>query len=106
MAALSLQAFDLSILDLSLPIVDGFRLIQSLQGSDDLTPAVMLIRALSVHGERLSVSIGVASRNERSIDSASLVKASDEALYRAKRAGRDRVEVEQLNEIVCLGGTG
>src|SRR5436190_18786996 len=33
------------------------------------------IRALSVHGERLSVSIGVSSRNERSIDAAALVKA-------------------------------
>jgi diguanylate cyclase (GGDEF)-like protein len=64
------------------------------------------IRALIVQGDRLSASIGVASWNERSIDAAALVKASDEALYRAKRAGRDRVEVERPNEIVCLGGTG
>jgi len=47
-----------------------------------------------VEGVPLSASIGVASReNERDLDARALVKASDEALYRAKYAGRDRVEV-------------
>ena len=46
-----------------------------------------------VHGVRLSASVGVASRGENTFDAATLVKASDEALCRAKRAGRDRVEV-------------
>jgi diguanylate cyclase (GGDEF)-like protein len=47
----------------------------------------------SVHGVRLSASIGVASRDRKhDLDAKSLVKASDDALYRAKYAGRDRVE--------------
>jgi GGDEF domain-containing protein len=45
-----------------------------------------------VHGVRLSASVGVASWSEGTVDAAGLVKASDEALCRAKRAGRDRVE--------------
>jgi diguanylate cyclase (GGDEF)-like protein len=48
-----------------------------------------------VRGVRLSASMGVASWNE-SLDAAALVRASDQALYRAKRAGRDRVEVAPL----------
>ncbi|MDB4979309.1 MAG: response regulator receiver modulated diguanylate cyclase [Myxococcales bacterium] len=51
------------------------------------------LHALVVHGERLSASIGVASGIDGSLDAAALVKASDEALYHAKRAGRGRVEV-------------
>jgi diguanylate cyclase (GGDEF)-like protein len=51
------------------------------------------IRAHVVHGARLSASVGVASWTDRSVDAPALVKASDEALYRAKRAGRDRVEI-------------
>jgi diguanylate cyclase (GGDEF)-like protein len=50
------------------------------------------IGAQIVHGVRLSASIGVASWTRCSLDAAALLKASDEALYRAKRAGRDRVE--------------
>jgi two-component system cell cycle response regulator len=51
------------------------------------------LRALSVHGDRLSASIGVASWNESLGDAEALIKASDEALYCAKRAGRDCVAV-------------
>jgi two-component system cell cycle response regulator len=50
-------------------------------------------RTLIVRGHRLSASIGVASLNESADDLSALVKASDEALYRAKAAGRDRVEI-------------
>jgi DNA-binding response OmpR family regulator len=48
MAALSLQAFYLSIIDLGLPIVDGFRLVQALQVSDGVTSSAVML--LSAHG--------------------------------------------------------
>jgi len=51
------------------------------------------IRAHAGHGVRLSASVGVASSSDSSLDASALVKASDDALYRAKRAGRDRVEI-------------
>jgi two-component system cell cycle response regulator len=54
------------------------------------------IAASTVRGMRLSASLGVASGKETTPDAAALIKASDEALFRAKRAGRDRVEVEVL----------
>ena len=51
------------------------------------------IGAQVLRGERISASFGVASWSEAFCDAPTLVKASDEALYRAKRAGRDRVSV-------------
>lgn len=55
------------------------------------------IGAQVVFGQKLSASLGLASwetngRQGHRLEAAALVKASDEALYRAKRAGRDRVE--------------
>jgi two-component system, cell cycle response regulator len=50
-----------------------------------------------VRGVTLSASIGVASRdNGFDLDAKTLVKASDEALYRAKYAGRGTVRVARL----------
>ena len=51
------------------------------------------IRAHAVHGVRLSASVGVATWDGATLDAAPLIKAGDDALYRAKRAGRNRVEV-------------
>jgi diguanylate cyclase (GGDEF)-like protein len=51
------------------------------------------IGAHVVHGVRLSASVGVATWDGAALNAAQLIKASDEALYRAKRAGRNRVEV-------------
>jgi diguanylate cyclase (GGDEF)-like protein len=41
----------------------------------------------------VTISLGVASCKEQGRDAATLVKAADEALYRAKERGRNRVEV-------------
>jgi two-component system cell cycle response regulator len=49
-----------------------------------------------LRGSILTASIGVASRDAHiNLDGPGLVKASDEALYRAKRAGRNRAELAQ-----------
>ncbi len=39
----------------------------------------------------VTISIGVAERNERYPTAEDVVKAADAALYRAKRAGRNRI---------------
>jgi diguanylate cyclase (GGDEF)-like protein len=44
------------------------------------------------HTIRATVSVGVASSNDPTADLAALLNAADEALYRAKKAGRNRVE--------------
>ena len=41
----------------------------------------------------VSVSLGAANSQARSLDANLLIRAADEALYRAKRGGRDRVAV-------------
>jgi diguanylate cyclase (GGDEF)-like protein len=47
--------------------------------------------AASQPGGSLSCSVGVATFPDDAVDSVSLVRAADDALYAAKRAGRDRV---------------
>ena len=44
------------------------------------------------HTIRATVSVGVALSNDPATDLAGLLKAADQALYRAKEAGRNRVE--------------
>ena len=55
------------------------------------------VGAQAVLGVKLSASIGLASwenggGNDPRVEASALLKASDDALYRAKRAGRDRVD--------------
>ena len=44
------------------------------------------------HTVRMTVSVGVVSSNEATVDLAGLLASADQALYRAKEAGRNRVE--------------
>jgi two-component system cell cycle response regulator len=74
---------------------DEFAVILPSTGSSEARQLAERLRgeigAQFVGGRRLSASFGVASLSESSCDAPALIKASDEALYRAKRDGRDRV---------------
>jgi len=52
---------------------------------------------------RLTVSVGIASLSEDTTDLAALLKEADVALYRAKQAGRNRVELSAAAEEDALG---
>ena len=53
----------------------------------DKTAALSLPNVLAASGERISLSIGIATFPQPSADTASLVGAADSAMYRAKEAG-------------------
>jgi diguanylate cyclase (GGDEF)-like protein len=68
------------------------------QLAERIREAVERLEVPRVDGEgslRLQASFGVASLPENAIDQAALIAAADAALYRAKRAGRNRVERAQ-----------
>jgi diguanylate cyclase (GGDEF)-like protein len=48
------------------------------------------------HSVHATVSVGVAFCNDATADLAGLLKAADRALYRAKEAGRNRVETSSV----------
>ncbi len=51
-------------------------------------------------GHRLTVSVGVAgARRMREVSSETLVAAADQALYRAKQTGKNRVEIGRIAEV-------
>lgn len=52
-------------------------------------------------GSRLSVSLGIAVYNPRGqrVTAADLIQRADEALYRSKRAGRDRQTIDALSVV-------
>ena len=52
-------------------------------------------QALSQHRTPVTISLGVAAAAGSSIDVTRLIAQADSALYRAKEAGRDRVEVAE-----------
>jgi diguanylate cyclase (GGDEF)-like protein len=46
---------------------------------------------LGIEGLLVTASIGLATLEPEDLDAASLLRRADEAMYRAKRAGRDQV---------------
>ena len=74
--------------------------------SDRLRNAVAEIAAESPAGSiPFTISIGIASvRDFSQISTAQLVHAADDALYKAKENGRNRVEVWSLQEEISNAG--
>lgn len=77
-----------------------------------LIPASRILKAVSEHQvvsllpneERVTVSIGIAAIPETSITTfEQLIHAADEALYRAKKNGRNRFEIHQTAENLMNG---
>jgi diguanylate cyclase (GGDEF)-like protein len=56
------------------------------------------IEALSVSASRVSVSIGIASFPHHGKTPDDLVKSADEALYRAKNVGKNRIEIARESQ--------
>ncbi len=61
--------------------------------AESIRGAVNLMPVISEAGEiAITVSLGVAMNDSKCEDAGRLIAAADEALYRAKKAGRNRVE--------------
>ncbi len=58
------------------------------------------VSTIAVNDTRVTASLGVASFPESAVDIVGLVKAADQALYRAKEDGRDRVELAEENTVL------
>lgn len=61
--------------------------------AEDLRAAVRALELDCAPGRVLTLSLGVAAFGDHGDTAAALVRAADDALYRAKRQGRDRVEL-------------
>ena len=75
-------------------------------GAERLRRAVETL-AVAVDGCELSVtvSLGVAERTDSMTEPDDLLKAADQALYRAKRAGRNQVVVARAEQVSAGGPT-
>ena len=66
--------------------------------------AAMRIPLLAANGEvRVTASFGVAAVPESADDPQALIAAADEALYRAKRAGKNRVARAEVQRVDADG---
>ncbi|HEY4276857.1 MAG TPA: GGDEF domain-containing protein [Conexibacter sp.] len=65
--------------------------------AEQLRAAVAAIE-LPIEGVSLTTSVGVAALPLHAVDADSLMRAADRALYAAKRAGRDRVEIAAAHQ--------
>ncbi|APX92014.1 hypothetical protein BWR19_03100 [Halomonas sp. 1513] len=64
---------------------------QAEQLAERLRQAVHQVELLHHDGQRLSVSIGIATQTQGALDIGQLMQVADEALYDAKASGRNRV---------------
>lgn len=76
-------------------ILPGADLAAAIQRAEELCDAVrrMRVRLRGAALPQVTASLGVASLHEHGKTGADIMKAADEALYEAKRSGRDRVAV-------------
>ena len=71
-------------------------LFEALQFGEKLRSA---IAAAPIHGHQVTVSVGIANIPHSSVPGkGELFRAADQALYRAKTRGRNRVEIERRRE--------
>ncbi len=70
-------------------IEDAIHAAERLRAAVEATP----FRGSSVTDARVTVSIGVACSSQQEVGPEVLLHAADRALYKAKRAGRNRVEI-------------
>ena len=71
----------------------GSDVSQTMALAERIRRAVNLTPVVSEAGEiPMTVSLGVAMSDGKREDAGRLIAAADEALYRAKKAGRNRVE--------------
>ncbi len=64
----------------------------------------LILRSDGVELPSVTVSIGVAIYPDHALDRVELVSCADQALYRAKKSGRDRVVVAETAERVVAAG--
>lgn len=77
-------------------VMSGASQMEAMRAAERLRSAIQVMEfapdTMGLH--RLTVSIGVARSVDPDVTTAELLGAADRALYRAKRLGRNRVEVE------------
>jgi len=73
--------------------IEGSPFVLRAPGRPRKKPASSRPRTSAGKEVSVTVSIGVAERNDRRPDPEQVIKAADKALYRAKQAGRNRVMV-------------
>jgi diguanylate cyclase (GGDEF)-like protein len=76
-------------------LLPGRDLRSARQLAERLRRGIAGLHLLGAAGRQVTLSIGVASVRPHGGDPAELVASADRALYRAKHAGRDRVETER-----------